>query len=918
MTTARHPLRPMVYKALLASSVSICTTLAGASAAGLPASPSRPVQPQAFAIDEGFDNVANLPNAGWLEQNNSEPLGASNWYQGTDAQFVSYDGDPTSYIAANYQNAGGDGTISNWLVTPLLTFNGSTSASFFTKSAGGSFADRLQIRLCEGADCSNVGTSSTDVGDFTTLLLDINPSYDPDGYPADWTQEVLAGLPVTGSGRIAFRYFVEDGGPSGTHGNYIGIDRFVFDDGSGGPGLPSLGTSFAPTSINAGQPSTLTITLQNPATVDATVILPFIDTFPAGMVVAPTANASTTCGTGTLLANPGDGSVMLGLGASIPAMSACAITVDVTAADAADYTNTIPAGALSTDQGINSTAASATLTVLPPLAPPSAMVTPATLSFTVAANGTASEPLSIANAAGSEELTYAVQGQGTAGKKPILLSTGRRLTSQNTVDMGKKKVLRPNNRPLSRFASNGVRVQHEAAPWAPRAADGSLTFQLDDGSAELAISLSDGTSQFPSVVLNRFAPPDGTGAFTIDSISIQWPDSDIAGGDLTGKQIDLLAYYDADSDGDPGNAVRLGSDTLITIAAPGTFETYTTNFSVPGAGDVYIGFEDIFASGGSTPILNTIGIDTDASQGDSYLAGQSDSSDPDINTLSNNGLLGTVGEVTGGQLDGNFLVRATGSSGGGAPCTGPIVSWLTASPSSGSVDAGSSVDVTVAVDPLAANLVPGDYLAEVCVTTNDPTQAVISVPVGLTVTAVPPASACGAADTIFCDGFEGSGGSGTVVTGQVDQVSADTADGSSLNLATGDFHPFDVSITADDINLYNGDPSGNVLVVYWYADVVPPQFSTLVGGVVDEGGQDYAVLQSGDTVGPASTIKAGNRPMTDWLGGVDGYVGIAFYNESTGAVNYGYIHLVTTAPSGYPANVLDYAFDSSGAAITIP
>jgi hypothetical protein len=58
--------------------------------------------------------------------------------------------------------------------------------------------------------------------------------------------------------------------------------------------------------------------------------------------------------------------------------------------------------------------------------------------------------------------------------------------------------------------------------------------------------------------------------------------------------------------------------------------------------------------------------------------------------------------------------------------------------------------------------------------------------------------------------------------------------------------------------------------------------------------------------------------MTHWLGGADGYVGIAFYDEASGTVDYGYLHLTTNGPLGFPAQVLDWAYDSSGAAITIP
>ena len=78
---------------------------------------------------------------------------------------------------------------------------------------------------------SNVGSTATNVGDFTTLLLDINPTYTTTGYPNVWTNFVVTvsglGGPITG--RLAFRYFVENGGPSGANSDYIGIDTVQYD-----------------------------------------------------------------------------------------------------------------------------------------------------------------------------------------------------------------------------------------------------------------------------------------------------------------------------------------------------------------------------------------------------------------------------------------------------------------------------------------------------------------------------------------------------------------------------------------------------------------------------------------------------------------------------------------------------------------
>ena len=76
-----------------------------------------------------------------------------------------------------------------------------------------------------------MGATNTSVGDFSTLLLDINPTYTASGYPTAWTQYTLTmrGLPAAGvNGRLAFRYFVENAGPGGANSDYIGIDDVVY------------------------------------------------------------------------------------------------------------------------------------------------------------------------------------------------------------------------------------------------------------------------------------------------------------------------------------------------------------------------------------------------------------------------------------------------------------------------------------------------------------------------------------------------------------------------------------------------------------------------------------------------------------------------------------------------------------------
>ena len=149
---------------------------------------------------------------------------------------------------------------------------------------------------------------------------------------------------------------------------------------------PTLSKAFAPATINAGGVSTLTITLINPSTNIATLSASFTDNLPSGVVVAPTPNASTTCGT---LVAPlsGDTAVTLSTGA-IPAGNGttagfCTVMVDVTAAGAGSYLNTIAAGALMTSEGNNAAPAGATLAVIDTTAIPptlSKSFSPATIT----------------------------------------------------------------------------------------------------------------------------------------------------------------------------------------------------------------------------------------------------------------------------------------------------------------------------------------------------------------------------------------------------------------------------------------------------------------------------------------------------------------------------------------------------------
>ena len=182
-----------------------------------------------YLLLEGFNNVNNLP--GWFRRNNSQPLGNTNWFQGDPDTFEAFAGAANSYIAADDGNVLFRGPISNWLVTPVMPLQNGVTFDFVTRTqfSPTAFADRLQVRLSRNGASTNVGSTAFDVGDFTELLLDINPFYSVVGYPAEWTPlgRTLSGFGPPTTGRFAFRYFVEDGGPGGANSNYIGIDNVI-------------------------------------------------------------------------------------------------------------------------------------------------------------------------------------------------------------------------------------------------------------------------------------------------------------------------------------------------------------------------------------------------------------------------------------------------------------------------------------------------------------------------------------------------------------------------------------------------------------------------------------------------------------------------------------------------------------------
>jgi hypothetical protein len=162
----------------------------------------------ATVLSEGFDNWAAVLGSGWQTVNLS-PSPGSNWVPGNPLIFPAASGAASSYASASFlSTTATTGPISNWLITPLLSLDATSTVSFDVRVVGQGFVDTVQVLVSTTGPAPD---NFTLVGTYASSTAD------------QWVPQSFGlGLSGATSGYVAFHYVAAD---VATASDYLGIDN---------------------------------------------------------------------------------------------------------------------------------------------------------------------------------------------------------------------------------------------------------------------------------------------------------------------------------------------------------------------------------------------------------------------------------------------------------------------------------------------------------------------------------------------------------------------------------------------------------------------------------------------------------------------------------------------------------------------
>jgi len=144
-----------------------------------------------------------------------------------------------------------------------------------------------------------------------------------------------------------------------------------------------------------------------------------------------------------------------------------------------------------------------------------------------------------------------------------------------------------------------------------------------------------------------------------------------------------------------------------------------------------------------------------------------------------------------------------------------------------------------------------------------------------------------------------------VYSGMVNISVPNNFDGVYINFVTGQTGTSGASVPGWNWNPYNG---GTGLQFFWNG--------TPNGGLSLDT-TTYAVLPNGAPISSANVYlnTTSTAATAAWRAGSTCYLGIRIINSQTNQTNYGWVHFNTTGSTGFPATIVEYAFENMGQSI---
>jgi hypothetical protein len=133
-------------------------------------------------------------------------------------------------------------------------------------------------------------------------------------------------------------------------------------------------------------------------------------------------------------------------------------------------------------------------------------------------------------------------------------------------------------------------------------------------------------------------------------------------------------------------------------------------------------------------------------------------------------------------------------------------------------------------------------------------------------------------------------------------------DGVYLNVVTGVTGTSAATVSGWDINPYQ-----NSAGLTFYGAATPS--GVMATGTAGTGAVATA-LSFGALISAAGQYNQFQTQGTAFQGGGTNFLGFRFLNEGTSTTNYGWLLISSTAGDGFPASILGYAYENSGASIT--